>query len=187
MNDVVLFASGGVLIDPIATAQPPRSTTRRHDTTADTTRRHHDRRRHCGASGVPTNLGSNGWAIGAAASESDGGMLLANPHFPWEGEKRLWESQLTLTTGELNVYGVTLTGAPGVLIGFNDAVAWTHTVSAGYRMTLYELDLDPVVAHHLPVRHRDQGDDLGGDHRRGRGRRRTRRPARCGAATTARC
>lgn len=132
MNDVVLFASGGVLIDPIATAQPPEPSAPL-DTTAAS----------LGRLGLPANLGSNGWAIGAAASESDGGLLLANPHFPWEGEKRLWESQLTLTTGELNVYGVTLTGAPGVLIGFNDAVAWTHTVSAGYRMTLYELNLDP--------------------------------------------
>ena len=70
-------------------------------------------------------------------------MLIANPHFPWEGEKRLWESQLTLTTGEMNVYGVGLTGVPGVLIGFNEHVAWTHTVSAGYRMTLYELALTP--------------------------------------------
>jgi acyl-homoserine-lactone acylase len=41
------------------------------------------------------------------------------------------------------VYGATLSGVPGVLIGFNDAVAWTHTVSAGDRMTLYELSLVP--------------------------------------------
>ncbi|HRE01046.1 MAG TPA: penicillin acylase family protein, partial [Ilumatobacteraceae bacterium] len=90
-----------------------------------------------------TDLASNGWAIGSELSDTGGGLLLANPHFPWEGERRLWESQLTLTTGELNVYGATLSGVPGVLIGFNDAVAWTHTVSAGYRMTLYELTLTP--------------------------------------------
>jgi acyl-homoserine lactone acylase PvdQ len=89
------------------------------------------------------SLGSNGWAIGSELSDSGGGMLLANPHFPWEGEKRLWESHLTLTTGELDVYGATLSGVPGVLIGFNDAVAWTHTVSAGHRFTLYELTLTP--------------------------------------------
>jgi acyl-homoserine-lactone acylase len=142
MNDVVLFASGGVLIDPIATAQPPAATETTDTTTLDTTPTD-TTAGSLGRLGLPANLGSNGWAVGAAASESDGGLLLANPHFPWEGEKRLWESQLTLTTGELNVYGVTLTGAPGVLIGFNDAVAWTHTVSAGYRMTLYELNLDP--------------------------------------------
>ncbi len=135
MNDVLLFASAGVLIDPIASAQPPAAgkvAPPDEGTTPPTP-----------ALGMPPSLGSNGWAIGGAASESGGGLLLANPHFPWEGEKRLWENQLTLTNGELDVYGVTLTGTPGVLIGFNDHVAWTHTVSAGYRMTLYELNLDP--------------------------------------------
>ena len=141
LNDITLFASSGNLIGPIATAQPPAGTgtTTGTDTATTTT----------AIAGAPTSdttgdsLGSNGWSIGAAGSETGGGMLIANPHFPWEGEKRLWESQLTLTTGELNVYGVGLTGVPGVLIGFNDAVAWTHTVSAGYRMTLYELNLTP--------------------------------------------
>lgn len=141
INDALLFASSGVLIDPIGTAAPPDpaapDTSTTATGTADTTAASP------GRLGVPASLGSNGWAIGAAASETGGGMLLANPHFPWEGEKRLWENQLTLTTGELDVYGVTLTGTPGVLIGFNDHVAWTHTVSAGYRMTLYELTLDP--------------------------------------------
>ncbi len=134
LNDITLFASAGNLIDPIATAQPPDTTTT--DTAADDTVA-------LTPGDTTTTLGSNGWAIGAAGSESGGGMLIANPHFPWEGEKRLWESHLTLTTGELNVYGVGLTGVPGVLIGFNDHVAWTHTVSAGYRMTLYELSLAP--------------------------------------------
>lgn len=134
-NDVLLFASSGILRDPIATAQPPQPASSIPATTSA-----------AGASGLPDmkpQLASNGWAIGSALSEKGGGMLLANPHFPWEGEKRLWESQLTLTTGELNVYGASLSGVPGVLIGFNDAVAWTHTVSAGYRMTLYELTLAP--------------------------------------------
>ncbi len=134
LNDTLLFASSGVLLDPIATAHPPAD-----EATADTTA-------DAGAAAMPDlqpDLASNGWAIGSASSESGQGMLLANPHFPWEGEKRLWESQLTLTTGELNVYGVTLSGVPGVLIGFNDHIAWTHTVSAGYRMTLYELALTP--------------------------------------------
>ena len=86
---------------------------------------------------------SNGWALGADRSTTGGGLLLANPHFPWEGELRFWENHLTIP-GELNVYGVGLTGLPGVQIGFNDAVAWTHTVSAGHRFTLYRYDLDPT-------------------------------------------
>jgi len=135
LNDITLFASAGNLIGPIATAQPPAAAAPETTVAPDTTSAAPD--------DTTTTLGSNGWAIGSAGSESGGGMLIANPHFPWEGEKRLWESQLTLTTGELNVYGVGLTGVPGVLIGFNDHVAWTHTVSAGYRMTLYDLQLTP--------------------------------------------
>lgn len=141
MRDVLIFASSGVLIDPIATAQPPATEPAPTDTaTPDTSASDTSMPDLTGT--TTTTLGSNGWAIGSALSEGGGGMLLANPHFPWEGEKRLWESHLTLTTGELDVYGVTLTGTPGVLIGFNNAVAWTHTVSAGHRMTLYELSLD---------------------------------------------
>ena len=41
------------------------------------------------------------------------------------------------------MYGVGLLGQPGVAIGFNRDVAWTHTVSAGKRFTLYTLDLVP--------------------------------------------
>jgi acyl-homoserine-lactone acylase len=140
LTDVMLFASSGALIGEIATAQPPAVAP--VDTAPVDT--------------VPVTqasldvswpdspmLASNGWALGAAATDNGGGLLLSNPHFPWEGEKRLWENHLTLTTGELDIYGVTLSGVPGVLIGVNDAVAWTHTVSAGNRMTLYELQLTP--------------------------------------------
>ncbi|QSQ16307.1 penicillin acylase family protein [Myxococcus landrumensis] len=88
------------------------------------------------------SVGSNGWAIGADRAANKRGMVVANPHFPWEGELKLWESHLTVP-GELNVYGVGLLGVPAVLIGFNDHVAWTHTFSSGQRMTLYGLQLVP--------------------------------------------
>jgi acyl-homoserine-lactone acylase len=87
-------------------------------------------------------VASNGWAIGAERSTGGGGMLVANPHFPWEGELRFWESHLTVP-GELDVYGAQLLGLPGIGIGFTEGVAWTHTVSAGKRFTAYRLDLVP--------------------------------------------
>ncbi|MEM6290254.1 MAG: penicillin acylase family protein [Myxococcota bacterium] len=87
-------------------------------------------------------IGSNGWGIGSDRSASGRGMVFANPHFPWEGELKLYESQLTVP-GEMNVYGASLMGVVGVLIGFNDAVGWTHTVSNGQRFTAYALKLDP--------------------------------------------
>ena len=67
-------------------------------------------------------------------------MLVANPHFPWEGELRFWEVHLTVP-GQTDVYGVQLSGLPGIGIGFTDQFAWTHTVSAGNRFTAYRLAL----------------------------------------------
>ena len=90
----------------------------------------------------PRDQASNGWAIGSALSETGGGLLVANPHYPWVGANRFWEKHLTVR-GKLEVYGASLLGMPGVAIGFNKAVAWTHTVSAGKRFTLYRLDLKP--------------------------------------------
>ncbi|MBP6822888.1 MAG: acylase [Acidobacteria bacterium] len=83
---------------------------------------------------------SNGWAIGSERSAGGRGMLIANPHYPWTGSNRFWEKHLVIP-GKLNVYGVGLLGSPGVSIGFNSAVAWTHTVSAGKRFVLYSLNL----------------------------------------------
>jgi acyl-homoserine-lactone acylase len=86
--------------------------------------------------------GSNGWGIGRDRSANGRGMLVANPHFPWEGELKLYESHLRVP-GQLDVYGASLMGVVGVLIGFNPDVAWTHTVSDGQRLTIYNLTIDP--------------------------------------------
>lgn len=85
---------------------------------------------------------SNGWALGRDKTESGRGMLLANPHYPWVGSNRFWEKHLRIP-GKLDAYGVSLLGSPGVSIGFNRNVGWTHTVSAGKRVTFYTLELVP--------------------------------------------
>jgi acyl-homoserine-lactone acylase len=102
-------------------------------------------------------LASNGWAVGRAASASGNAMVVANPHFPWFGEARLWECHLTLP-GELDVYGVSLLGTPGVQMGFNRHVAWSHTFSVGNRFTAYRLELLPGE----PTRYRygDESRDM---------------------------
>ncbi len=86
------------------------------------------------------SLASNGWALGRDMTASGHGIVMANPHFPWFGEARLWECHLTIP-GEIDVYGVSLLGTPGVQMGFTDGVAWSHTFSVGHRFTLYRLDL----------------------------------------------
>lgn len=87
-------------------------------------------------------LGSNGWAFGKAATAHGRGLLLANPHFPWATTNRFYQVHLTLP-GELDVMGVTMAGLPGVSIGFNRNVAWTHTVSTDRHFSLFQLDLKP--------------------------------------------
>lgn len=98
---------------------------------------------------------SNGWAMGRDVTVSGHGIVLANPHFPWYGEARFWECHLTIP-GELDVYGVSLLGSPGVQMGFTANVAWAHTFSCGHRFTLYRLDLIDGE----PTRYRF-GDDVG--------------------------
>lgn len=87
-------------------------------------------------------LGSNGWAFGADATTNGRGVLLGNPHFPWSGVNRFWNLHLTIP-GKLDVMGVALGHSAVVQIGFNNDIAWTHTVSTGQRFTLHELELAP--------------------------------------------
>lgn len=139
-RSVTLLASGARVVDFAATAQPPGANGAGDDpSSVDET-----------ASAVEHNLSpatadpiaSNAWAIGKERSADGGGMLVGNPHFPWQGELRFSEVQLTTDDG-VDIYGAMLLGLPGVAIGFTDGVAWSHTVSAGNRFTAYEMTLDP--------------------------------------------
>jgi acyl-homoserine-lactone acylase len=85
-------------------------------------------------------LASNAWAVGAERTSSGGGLLLANPHFPWEGELQFYESHLTIP-GTLDVYGAALLATPLVQIGFNAKVAWTHTFSSSTHFVIYRVPL----------------------------------------------
>tara|TARA_R110001599_G_scaffold57591_9_gene158357 strand:+ start:8375 stop:10750 length:2376 start_codon:yes stop_codon:yes gene_type:complete len=87
-------------------------------------------------------MGSNAWAFGKERTANGRGLLLGNPHYPWYGDNRFWEKHLTIP-GQLDVYGGHLLGAPGVAIGFNRHVAWSHTVSASQRLVFYKLELVP--------------------------------------------
>ncbi|WP_439878803.1 bifunctional acylase PvdQ [Pseudomonas prosekii] len=85
--------------------------------------------------------GSNAVAIGSERSFNGRGMLLANPHFPWIGGMRFYQMHLTIP-GKLDVMGAALPGLPMINIGFNQHLAWTHTVDSSKHFTLYRLQLD---------------------------------------------
>ncbi|WP_435855160.1 penicillin acylase family protein [Streptomyces venezuelae] len=87
-------------------------------------------------------MGSNAVAFSGATTANGRGLLLGNPHYPWQGGRRFWQSQQTIP-GELNVSGASLLGTTVVNIGFNDKVAWSHTVATGVPLNLHQLTLAP--------------------------------------------
>jgi acyl-homoserine-lactone acylase len=98
--------------------------------------------------GLPeaTEMGSNAYGIGSEGSQTEHGILLGNPHFPWSGPERWFQQHLTIP-GVYDVMGASLQGVPVVNIGFNQNLAWSHTVSTARRFTGYELQLledDPM-------------------------------------------
>ncbi|MEU9143314.1 penicillin acylase family protein [Streptomyces sp. NPDC048349] len=89
------------------------------------------------------DMGSNAVAFAGSTTASGSGLLLGNPHYPWQGGRRFWQSQQTIP-GELNVSGGSLLGTTVVNIGFNEKVAWSHTVATGTPVSLHQLTLDPA-------------------------------------------
>lgn len=88
----------------------------------------------------PAAMASNGWGIGAKLTANGHGALLANPHYPYTGNRRFFQSQLRVP-GVYNVNGGSLIGFVIPQIGFNRHVAWTHTVSWANHFTFYALQL----------------------------------------------
>lgn len=84
------------------------------------------------------SVGSNVWAIGPSRSAGGHAMLLANPHLPW-GPPALRFFEAHLMGPDAPLYGVTLLGFPVTLIGFNDSVAWSHTVNMLDAADLYAI------------------------------------------------
>lgn len=89
------------------------------------------------------DMGSNAVAFSGKTTANGRGLLIGNPHYPWQGGRRFWQSQQTIP-GELNVSGSSLLGTAVVNIGFNDKVAWSHTVATGVTLNLHQLALDPA-------------------------------------------
>lgn len=87
-------------------------------------------------------FGSNGWAFGSDATTDGKGLLIGNPHFPWEGPARFWQMHVRGPDG-YDVMGVGLAGTPIPTLGFNKDVAWTHTVTAARHFAVYALSLSP--------------------------------------------
>jgi len=86
--------------------------------------------------------GSNAYAFGREMSRGGKGVLLGNPHYPWDGVNRFYRTHFIIP-GDLNIVGISYIGMPMIRIGHNETLAWSNTVSTARRHGYYELRLNP--------------------------------------------
>jgi len=71
------------------------------------------------------NLGSNNWAVARGKTAKGKPILAGDPHLQLTLPSIWYEIQIH--TPSSNAYGVSLPGLPGVIIGFNESIAWSQT------------------------------------------------------------
>lgn len=86
-----------------------------------------------------TGKGSNNWALSGARTQSGKAILCNDPHLGLNLPSLWYEVQLQAPN--INVYGVSLPGAPGVVIGFNDNISWGLTNNYRDVKDFYEIDI----------------------------------------------
>lgn len=85
----------------------------------------------------PKFAGSNNWAVNGSKTASGNPILCSDPHLNITLPSIWYEIQISIP--EYNVYGVSIPGSPGIIIGFNEHIAWGmtnvgHDVSDWYRI-----------------------------------------------------
>lgn len=73
----------------------------------------------------PVGNGSNNWAVSGSRTASGHPILCNDPHLNLTLPAIWYEMQIH--TPNLNAYGVSLPGLPGIVIGFNEHIAWGQT------------------------------------------------------------
>ncbi|MDB4107398.1 penicillin acylase family protein [Bacteroidia bacterium] len=82
----------------------------------------------------PDGVGSNNWAISSSKSATGKPILANDPHLGLSLPSTWYE--IAITTPEFSAQGVTLLGMPGIMIGFNEHIAWGET-NVGHDMMDY--------------------------------------------------
>lgn len=126
------------------------------------------------AAGRRDGVGSNNWAVAPSRSATGHALLAGDPHLELTLPSIWYEVHMVAAEArrgpppsaaarqsagrgeaELDVYGVTIPGAPGVVIGFNRDVAWSFTNTQSDVIDYYRETLDDVRA---PARYRLDGE-----------------------------
>jgi len=86
-------------------------------------------------------IGSNNWAIDGTKSADHHAILANDPHLTLSLPS-IWY-QIQLNAPGINVYGVSLPGAPGVIIGFNEHISWGVTNVGADVLDIYRINWLP--------------------------------------------
>src|SRR5690606_5246371 len=86
-----------------------------------------------------SGVGSNNWAISGNKTQSRAAILCNDPHLALNLPSLWYEMQLQ--SDGVNVYGVSLPGAPGIIIGFNDSISWGLTNNYRDVKDFYEIEI----------------------------------------------
>ncbi len=105
-------------------------------------------------SGPSDALGSNNWVVSPARSATGHALLAGDPHLELSLPAIWYEAHLVVQDS-LDVYGVTIPGAPGIVLGFNRDIAWSFT---NVEADLQDRYLEVVDVETAPTRYRVDGD-----------------------------
>jgi penicillin amidase len=87
---------------------------------------------------------SNNWAVSPRRSANGHALLAGDPHLDLTLPSIWYEAHLVVP-GKLDVYGVTIPGAPFIIIGFNRDVAWSLTNTSADVLDFYTEQVDDTL------------------------------------------
>lgn len=93
----------------------------------------------------PRAYASNNWAVGPRRSANGHALLAGDPHLDLTLPSIWYEAHLVVP-GKLDAYGVTIPGAPFIVIGFNRDVAWSLTNTSADVLDFYTEQVDDTTA-----------------------------------------
>lgn len=85
-------------------------------------------------------IGSNNWAVSGSKTYTGSPMLAGDPHLQLSLPS-IWYA-IQLNAPGINTMGASLPGAPGIIIGFNDSIAWSITNAQRDLVDWYKITFD---------------------------------------------
>lgn len=89
--------------------------------------------------------GSNNWIVSGDKTASGNPILSNDPHLSLSSPPLFWYAHLNTKRagGDINVAGLALAGTPGIILGYNDSIAWGVTTANHDVTDVYEETITP--------------------------------------------